>query len=246
MSSRHYYRIHADGKCESVEEAVRLVSIQPEMLSSLAKGIIRKLPNVFNAGVLGPDAAGNVGLALGDNNASMFTIPVPILPMTAIFRMEGEVLTPTFASPDSDTITLKWTPPADMAIYLMVFMNTDPSVKSHYCSDAFLFAQDATAKRYRLPVSNVYEDGRLCTGSYDSYGNSAIESLSKCWKQFHISRWQRDLVDRGGKDQAKHALNMFRYKPKKDSGFEQLPIVGSWQSNAVKFGNEFVNQHFCI
>lgn len=238
----HYYKLTPDGTVYSVREDSTPVTGVAQAIQSIAEKGTRKYPDLFDAGILGPEASGSVGFS-HTNTSLVFTIPVISLPMRAHFEPSEDksYIYPQFsASDDKPTIDLRWLVPASMIVVIVADV-TFAKEPGYTIANSYLVAIDGSRRTYRLPVSNVYEDGRMCNGSYDNRGRTAAEALSKLWRQFQTSRWQSDLADRGGAAVKDGAKNLFRFKALEPSGFEQLPPMKTWTSCCTKTSSEFVN-----
>jgi len=132
---------------------------------------------------------------------------LPFLHLTSSFiaTADGDVsfLTPSFSQHDSSTklINPVWTPPEFMRIW---FVTVDPErrVSSDAATCFLIFTRTDKPGIFRLPLGNLYGDGRICTGedhkhwlslhrSKDRYSRLHVhmESIN----QFMASSWNGDL-----------------------------------------------------
>lgn len=244
MITEKIFTINPDGRIQRVSIVVDDLTMNNDILSRFATENPVKLPNLIASGVLGSGAIGNIGVSCRLKSFT-FTIPVGVLPMRAAFSIKDGILMPDFTAAKPELMDLKWEVITGMRVFLLVYCPVDS--KTIWCENQFLVAYDAAGRMYRLPVSNVYEDCRLCTGSYSSEGSTYMDVLCKAWNQFTMSNWQKDLVDRGGDNAISNAQAMFRYKPNEKSGFEQLPPAASdWTGFCKKINNEFINTNIIL
>ena len=87
------------------------------------------------------------------------------------------------------SMKLSWNPPDDMYLILLYHSKSRLSYLSALST--------VTKKLYRLPLSNLYEDGKLCLGRAASAALSAtsgcIEQSRVMIKQFESGEWNTDL-----------------------------------------------------
>lgn len=243
--------IESDGRMYKVRKVKTEIEVQADILGRFALEKSVKLTNVLDAGILGDGAMGGIGISATPKLA-VYTVRLSKLPMrVAFFLTDQKIMVPNFRSMNkSDILHLTWDIPEAMRVYWLVNM---PAVNagdgmSPYSDNQFLVALDNAGRSYRLPVSNCYEDGRLCPGEFPSAGRTSMEVLINGWRQFTQGNWQSDLSDRGGgaTTNAKNAENLFRYKPKEPEGFEQLDPVISWELCCTRISNEHINTNIIL
>ena len=241
--SENYYKLTSDGSIKLVTVSERELNLDSSLLTKFAVENPIKVTNLMSAAIL-PDVAGvgNIGACI-KRNAITFTVRLAVLPMRCAFVMKGGYMVPDLKHGNQDPeFVLNWTPPETMRIYFMA--NFLIPAKA---DEQFIVAVDTAGRMYRLPLSNLYEDSRLCCGQYDLNGSTFIDMLSKAWSQFNKSRWQSDLADRGTDSRANSQI-MFRFKPQEPSGFSQEPIGGDkgWEVLSTRISNQFLQDNIIL
>ena len=240
-----YYAIESDGTVKHVTVTEREVLMDQNIMSRFAVDNPIKVNSVMSAAIL-PESPGlgNIGLSIKRNNIAA-TIRLAQLPLRCAFKMKSGAMVPDFKNGNNDPeFVMNWVPPDNMRLYFMVNM-IQPAMSVDV---QFLVAVDPVGKHYRLPLSNLYEDSRMCHGVYDYSGSTLIDVISKAWTQFQKSRWQSDLVDRGGASSVSNSMEMFKFKPLEPSGFEQLPIKDgyTWESLSTRISSPFITEHIVL
>jgi hypothetical protein len=152
----------------------------------------------------------NVGLT-----DTVWSVPIQQLPLKARFRVVNGILVPMFASHTELEMPMVWQAPAEVRLVFVV--QTEMAVNQVTVMGNWLFAfkQD---KAYRLPLPNLHDDCRLCTGEFaDSY-DSAANAIGASLEQFRRSKWNADLMRTVAESQ-----KFFRFRPTNET-FETLPV----------------------
>jgi hypothetical protein len=241
MSSTSYYKIEQDGTVKVVTKTEQEICLDTTIMAKFSADLALKSSLLMSAGIL-PEVPGlgNIGICMRKASIT-FTVRMAALPMRCAFVMKEGIMVPNFKRGNEDKeFSLTWEPPASMRLYLV--MNFLVPMKLDV---QFLLAMDPNGRHYRLPLSNLYEDARLCHGDYDYNGSTLIDCVSKAWLQFHKSRWQSDLVDRGT-DSSGNSMKLFRYKPLEPSGFEQLKPTGDWETLSTRISTAFLLDNVVI
>ncbi len=139
------------------------------------------------------------------------------------FSITGEVLVPQF-SVNTNFIerSLVWNTPNDMSLYFAVHM-----MKSGHAWDStqaiFFAVKNGTPGYYRLPLSNLYDDGRICLGRNwpDGIAHYAIDGYEAALRKFQVNSWNADIMPA-----MEHCHRLFRFNP---SNNLQLPTPYNWQ-----------------
>lgn len=218
--------------------AKTMLNVGPGINVRFAEGVIRKLANV--ATLASP--FGSVGMATHGEGEVWWTVEVLALTMNAPFALVNSVLVPVFDA-GTTNVKMEWEVPPEMTLLLSV--NTIQDGSEVRVADQYLHAFDLNGMSYRLPVSNIYEDCRLCSGKFDSRARSHFESLDKALKQFVNSPWNADLYRGSDEDHLKTQC-MFRFHPT-NGGFEQLEMTcgagRNWTHLCTKAVNEVTNNY---
>jgi hypothetical protein len=158
------------------------------------------------------------------------TIPLRFVRFNTNFRMEGEIMVPVFEKPTNDKPRFNVDWDIDVAcsgkvrLWLLVLTRHRPGDPRHHVANCYLAATSESNLTYRIPLSNVYDDCRICMGDYDAGGDSLPQALECALNQFLISPWNSDLRKSSAKSDA-----FFRFKPKNE-GVETLPVEGQWNN----------------
>lgn len=243
MSTTNYFKINPDGAVKSVIITEKDINLDQSILQRFSTDNPVKIPNFISSAIL-PEGGGlgNIGVCVRRASIAM-TIRLATLPMRTAFKMNADnLMVPDFKHGNEDNdFVLHWTPPDTMRLYLVINFSMPMKVDVQ-----FLVAIDPNGRHYRLPLSNLYEDARLCHGVYDYTGGTLTDMMCKAWTQFNKSRWQSDLVDRSASG-VKNSMKMFRFKPLEPQGFEQLTIEGgSWETLSERVSTVFIQENIVI
>lgn len=158
------------------------------------------------------------------------TIPLRFVRFNSNFKMEGKVMVPVFEkpTPDRPRFNVDWdintACSGKVKLWLLVLTKHKPEDPLHYVTNCYLAATSATNRTYRIPLSNVYDDCRICMG--DDWNEKSKPTLPQvldaALSQFLNSPWNSDLRKTTEKSDA-----FFRFNPT-DGGFETLPANGQW------------------
>jgi len=183
-------------------------------LDTLTENLTRPIRNVFNIPGWGLVHA-NVGL-----HDTLWSVPIDRIPLHARFRLINQVLVPMFASSTDIEMPLVWKVPAGVKVVFVV--NTKQEDDFVSVEGNWLFACDADKRGYRLPLPNLHDDCRICTGQFEGDQENAFECVKASLEQFGKSKWNADLMRTSEQSQ-----KFFRFQPTKET-FETLPIQGEW------------------
>lgn len=188
------------------------IRITQEVLDNLGENVIRHIYNLTNLRSLGP-WYGRVNMSIGAVHYCAATVEVVALPLNIPVALVGGLHVPWFVS-SQNYLNMVWSPPPNMNIRLMV------SFHDGGMSSAHLIAVDPEGEHWRLPLPNMYEDGKLCHNQRPG-GETIIESLNNFLSSFAASRWNTDLYQ----DTRKIPMeSMFRWRAD-EKGFQQQPMV---------------------
>lgn len=218
------------------------IDVQSSILAKFAQEQIHKHWNIMAGAAISPKLIGNIHMTTRGEQV-VFTTQLSVLPLRARFVVDerDKCLVPAFDS-DSTPMFLEWTPPSDMSLYLMVSMSPH-TVTPH---EQFLVACCERGRHWRLPMTNIYENCRLCTGEYIADGQSYADAIGKALNQLVASDWQKDLRSAGGPNTMANSKLMFRFKPRETEGFDQLPPKESdWTKLCVKVGTPLIQEFLC-
>jgi hypothetical protein len=198
-------------------------------LDTLTENITRPVRNVFNLPGWGFVHA-SVGL-----NDTLWSVPIDRIPLHARFKLINQVLVPMFASSTDIEMPLVWQVPAGIKVVFVVCTKPEDEVVS--VDGNWLFACDADKRGYRLPLPNLHDECRICTGAFDGDQETAFECVKTSLEQFGKSKWNADLMRT-----SEQSKQFFRFKPTKDS-FETLPIqADNWTALCDKVGSALMER----
>jgi len=237
-----FFKLTADGTIREVTVTERDIQVDGTIISRFSADIAIRIPNLMSAAVL-PEVAGlgNIGACVRKASITL-TARLAALPMRCAFIMKDGFMVPDFKKGNADPeIRLTWNIPDSMRVYFVANFLVPLAVDVQ-----FVVAADSAGRWYRLPLSNLREDCQLCHGAYDGNGATAIDMMSKAWLQFHKSRWQSDLVNRGT-DSEMNSKKLFRFKPLEPSGFEQVaPDNHTWEELSSRVSTAFLMENIVI
>lgn len=175
-----------------------------------------RLDNVMNVG--GPFGMASVIVRSG---VEMWSVRVRVLVLEAPFQLSEQIHTPSFHDLNEPTMRMEWKVPDAISLILgITSVKADKNMR--YAAERYLMAFDDKGEMWRLPLANVYEDGKLCHGQGVTYYNSAMETVLKSCEQFVASKWNADLYG-GSATQIEKTRRMFRWKAN-EKGFDQLEM----------------------
>lgn len=176
-------------------------------------------------------------IRIPDNSQTIAFRTVNAIRFNASFivaEVEGELLVyPAFrmdineSDPRMVEGLFEWRPRADIQVVLAVSVNN-----SHFIP--YLFFRDKINKHiYRPPVGNLYDDSKVCLGSFHRTHNGIVETSQQILNWIMSSRWNSDL--RYFEDS--QSMAMFSWAMDK----EQRPIPDDWQTKCERFSSPVPN-----
>ena len=154
-----------------------------------------------------------------------------------IEREGSKWLSPTFNNVREDNtnnLSLDWIVPENMSLFITFIMKKNGP--NYTPENAYLYAQyECKATTYILPVSNVYEDSRICFGESFVSGKSALKTCQDNLNLFYATPWNRDISS----DNHGCSINFFRYDIETN---EQLEILGDPENNSSSFSHSVINE----
>ncbi len=207
--------LRADGSLVERVLRERELNAGPAVLDALTESVTRSVRNVLRLPEWGPVHA-NVGL-----DETLYTLVLDRLPLNARFRLVADVLVPAFASESDLELSLVWQAPKDMRLAFVV--RTEADEGEVVIADNYLFACDTRSRAYRLPLPNLFDDCKVCTGEFERRHPSGAAAVVASVEQFRMSQWNADLMRTVEKSQ-----QCFRFQPTNDT-FTTLPVaVADW------------------
>lgn len=206
--------LHHDGSFVERRVSERTLNVGQNILDTLTENLTRQARNVFQIPGWGAVHA-SVGL-----NDTLWSVVIDRIPLHARFKLVHQVLVPLFASTTDLEMPLVWQVPADVKVIFAVLTRLEDKRVS--VEGNWLFACDAGNRGYRLPLPNLHDDCRICTGAFDGDQATALECVAASLDQFSRSKWNADLMRT-----IEQSQQFFRFQPARDS-FATLPIHGEW------------------
>ncbi len=236
MANETLFVINKDSELERWDIERRKLNVNRTLIDALSQSVIRKIPSAICMPLIQKGETGHVGLAVGNNGQMVARMPVYNLPMAAPFAIEGDICYPHFDGAHP-VMALKWTVPTNMFLYLCLHLDSQMQNLNNY-----LVALDGSLHAWRLPVANLYQDCRLCSGRYDSGAADIVSACQKAWAQFQASKWNQDLYNDASDNRRSASKTMFKYKIKGET-FEQFETPKNWQVLCDKVGTPFISEY---
>ena len=243
VSGQHFV-MTADGFYEMTYNA-RPIGRQHEALNSIHDSV------KIDAGVIGEVAGCPTALTIGaGGNMHITTTKLKKLRLNTSYDViEREIdgspnkwLSPTFCNTresNSENLCLEWIVPDNIQLFISFFMRKEgPTYRPE---NAYLYAMyklddGIVAKTtHVIPVSNLYEDSRICFGEEFASGKTALSTCQKNIDLFYATPWNSDI--RSGNHG--NSTNFFRYNV--DSN-EQMQMIGDPVDNSRTFSHSTINE----
>lgn len=185
----------------------------PAVLAALTESVTRSVRQVLRLPEWGAVHA-SVGL-----DDTLWTVVLDRLPLATRFRLVADVLVPAFAAESDLELSLVWQVPRDMRLAFVV--RTESEEGEVVIHQNYLFACDTRNRAYRLPLPNLFDDCKVCTGEFARTHPSGAAAVAASVEQFRASPWNADLMPAIERSQ-----QCFRFQPTNES-FTTLPIAAA-------------------
>jgi hypothetical protein len=192
----------------------RPLNVGQGVLDTLTENVVRTVRNVFHI----PNW-GNVHASVGLHDV-LWCIALDRIPLHARFKLINQVMVPMFASSTDLEMPLMWKVPQSVKVVFCVLTKADDGFVS--VEGNWLFACDQDKRGFRLPLPNLHDDCRICTGQFEGDQETALECVKASLDQFAVSKWNSDLMRT-----IEQSQKFFRFLPTKDT-FEPLAVQGEW------------------
>jgi hypothetical protein len=200
------------------------LDVQDSLVEELAKDVVVRVRDVATI-----PGWGRVHLSAKPDQQIWWTIEMDKIHLKSHYTCREGVATPLFAKQAPEPLLpLVWKAPEGVNLKMLVntgFIRPDEEngvcKEPFYSNRSYLFAFDKGGRCWRLPLTNLFDDCKLCLGRDVIYGKNSFDTLTKTLVQFADSQWNSDLSDRQSAEQIE---KFFRFKPT-DSEFETLPIL---------------------
>src|ERR1019366_5604427 len=178
--------LNTDGSFVERLVSERVLDAGQSVLDTLTENITRQVRNVFNI-----PGWGAVHASVGQND-TLWSVPIGRIPLHARFKLINQVMVPMFASGTDIEMPLVWQVPAGVNIVFAVLTKQEDDIVS--VEGNWLFASDQDNRGYRLPLPNLHDDCRICTGQFEGDQENALECVKASLEQFNRSKWNADLM----------------------------------------------------
>lgn len=215
----------------------RPINIEPTVVEAMAENITRRNPAIA---CLGGDY-GNAGVVMLGAYET-WSVRVLTLSLSTPFDLVDGIHVPAFCDKTKPIMPMKWKVPSGIIMVLGIIVLSDPFF---YAGDHYLIVFDPSKRMWRMPLSNLYEDCKLCHGQPIRKFNTSLECVKNACDMFSRSNWNQDLFQDDNMKRINASKDMFRFKPS-STGFDQLPIQLSagkdWTSLCEKVAADKLNQ----
>ena len=201
----------------------------PAVLEALTQGVSRDIRNVMSI----PDW-GLVHASAGFNH-TLWSVAIDRIPLHARFRLVKGVLVPAFASASDLEMPLVWHAPPEVRLAFVI--QTQEHEDGVRLDGNWLFAFSQSNRGYRLPLPNLHDDCRICTGSFPDHYPTGTEAVLASLEQFRKSKWNADLMRT-----AEQSQRFFRFQATNET-FATLPIEAEdWTSLCEKVSTDLMEE----
>ena len=207
----------------------RDLNAEQSVLDALTENVTRQVRNVFHI-----PGWGAVHASVGQSD-TLWSVPIDRIPLHARFKLINQTLVPMFASTTDIEMPLVWKVPVEIKVVFVICTKQEDEL---VCVDGnWLFACDADKRGYRLPLPNLHDDCRICTGGFEGDQETAFECVQASLDQFKQSKWNADLMRT-----IEQSQKFFRFQPTKET-FETLPIQSdNWTTLCNKVGSALMER----
>ena len=219
--------MNRDGSCYLVTTSYHQKEMTQIVANSFSQSVIRSIPLVGKVDGSPVWAAANASETFMITRLKKMTI-------LSNFEKAGEFLHPMFMRENdprckgTPRFAAVWDVPNDMklafASRLQYCSQTEVRARPDHAN--YLIALSSTKEAYRIPISNIFEDGAVCMGQFVGSAPDCLTAFGLALSQLKISDWNSDLMDTGSQ-RYENAKKMFRFKPTSD-GIECVPLADPW------------------
>lgn len=231
------YVLKSDGKVMRRPVALscpeeREVLLTDALWTALRNNQTTTVRNAFQVGPFSP-----VHLAI--SAAFTFaTVPLPQLSLHTAIETDDKQIVPTFFKDGEERVTLQWDPPKDCRLFLMLHVSPLATVDgtSYVSRQQYLYAVDSDKATFRLPLPNLYDDCRICSGmGAEGFHAPFISDLVvTAVSSIANSQWNSDLLK-----SLETSQKFFRFSGTAE-GFKTIP-VRNWQRLCATVGTDLLN-----
>ena len=229
-----HYEIHKDGSVKRVRSENIVLSAQ----------VLTKLAGQINSGApyaipFKDDECMSFCLR---NNETILATRLKQLTLTTNYLYKDNFLYPCFGEASGFVkLTAIWQVPENMQLFFaLVCVGPPKEFTNQYINQCYLFARHTNQKKYpgyfKLQLSNMYEDGKICMGERikgvkcTDYGKTMQRALDI----LHGADWNSDLTPRDF-DLGK---NLFRFTPDE---MATIHVDDNWTKYCVKCSHPYID-----
>ena len=221
--------IREDGTVVERSLRERELNAGPAVLDALTQGVSRNLRRVLTV----PEW-GLVHANAGCSN-TLWSIAITRIPLHTRFRLINGVLVPVFNSASDLEMPLVWQAPKEVRLAFVI--QTQEDEDGIKLDGNWLFAFSEGNRGYRLPLPNLHDDCRICTGSFPDHYNTGTEAILASLEQFRKSKLNADLMRT-----AEESQRFFRFRATNET-FDTLPIeAADWTSLCEKVSTDLMER----
>jgi hypothetical protein len=177
------------------------------------------------------------------NNETILGTKINELRLTTNYGYKDNYLYPAFQeSTDTMKLTAIWqTPPTMELFFAIVCVGPPKEFSAQYINQAYLFARHTSPKKYtglyKLPLSNLYDDSKLCLGEAikSVQASNYAKTMERAITILNDSNWNSDLyppnvaVDK----------SLFRFSP---NDMAQIPLEDTnWTKYCLKCSTTYID-----
>lgn len=235
MPDIYEYVIKADGlvRRRIIEDPI---DINAAIVDQIAAAVSRKSMKVMPMKIIDPENANDASLTMLPGGYSVWSLPLVKLPLKTFYQSKDGTVFPVFDDTTSPQLALEWIIPSNMFVVLAVQLDSRMD-----CIKQYLVAFDANSRTYKLPLSNLYDDCALCSGTYKGRSGNQVEALTNAMNQLRNGEWQKDLYQ-GDAAKRKRTRDLFSFKVE-EKGFSQIHYPKDWTTLCDKVANDFVTSN---
>jgi hypothetical protein len=223
------YLLTEDGKINRLK--VDEIVLNQSVISKIAGAM------VFGAPYVVPYNKDNEPLSIClRNNETILGARIKQLRLTTNYLLKDDYLYPCFQeTSDSLKLTAIWQAPPSMELFFAIVCVGPPKeFSAQYINQSYLFARHTSPKKYgglfKLPLSNLYDDGKLCLGESikEVRASNYAATMDRAITILNNSNWNADLYP----PNVEISKSLFRFNP---TDMTQIPVdEPTWPKYCLK------------
>ena len=154
--------------------------------------------------------------------------------------IEGDIKIPVSIGGSYEETIRRWKSPENMHLVLAVFMRYNRGAPPQFESCALIARCAEEAGWFRPPISNIYEDGRVCLGDSNIPRVTRVDTVQTVWsKTLQVLNDAPYGSDMAGAQTPEQIAAIFGFKN------EQQNTVEKWWTECQKVNNEYYDLIKC-